>query len=126
MLCYREQAQSYVYDPSRVDSKRGLKRSWTGSQKDQPAAADSPGAKLTAADKGKFVLTNEQQTNNSELYHVLCNSILVSPMQANLAGARPRTARRQQRPRLVPPRARAASASPSTRLSWKSDLKMKS
>ena len=126
MLCYREQAQSYVYDPSRVDSKRGLKRSWTGGQKDQPAAADSPGAKLTAADKGKFVLTNEQHTNNSELYHVLCNSILVSPMQANLAGARPRTARRQQRPRLVPPRSRAASASPSTRLSLKSDQKTKS
>ena len=126
MLCYREQAQSYVYDPSRVDSKRGLKRSWTGGQKDQPAAADSPGAKLTAADKGKFVLTNKQPTNNSELYHVLCNSILVSPMQANLAGARPRTARSQQRPRLVPPRARAASASPSTRLSGKVDLKMKS
>ena len=109
-----------------MDSKRGLKRSWTSSQKDKSAAADSPGAKLTAAEKGEFALTNIPLINTSEMLYVFCGTIPVSPMQASPAGARLRTARSQQRTRLVPPRARAASASPSARLSWKSGLKTKS
>ena len=52
-FCVREQAQSYIYDPSRVDTKRGLKRSWTRSKKSGDAAgSNTQNTKPTAAEKG--------------------------------------------------------------------------
>ena len=48
----REQAQTYVYEPTRVDSKRGLKRSWTGSKRSDTLDCSSPSNKPTVAEKG--------------------------------------------------------------------------
>ena len=50
---FRDQAQSYVYEPDSVDSRRGLKRSWTNRKVDEP---NSSGSKVKATSEEKDTL----------------------------------------------------------------------
>ena len=51
ILC-REQAQTYVYDPARVDSRRGLKRTWSRKE-DEPIPSSSK-EKPSSEEKGTY------------------------------------------------------------------------
>ena len=50
----REEAHEYVHNPARVDSRRGLKRSWVSSeQQPGPSSSSTAKNKPTSAEKGK-------------------------------------------------------------------------
>ena len=54
--CFRDQAQSYVYEPDSVDSRRGLKLSWTNRKVDEPNPSGSK-VKATSEEKGTLLRT---------------------------------------------------------------------
>ena len=51
--CFSDQAQSYVYEPDSVDSRRGLKLSWTNRKVDEP---NPSGSKIKATSEEKDTL----------------------------------------------------------------------
>ena len=55
-ICYRDQAQTYVYEQDSVDSRRGLKRSWTSRKEDGPIPSGSKD-KATSEERGTYLST---------------------------------------------------------------------
>ena len=54
LFCSSEQAHKYVQDPSKADSKRGLKRTWVDSnERAGTSSTPSDKSKPRAAEKGK-------------------------------------------------------------------------
>ena len=55
-ICYKDQAQTYVYEQDSVDSRRGLKRFWTSRKEDGPIPSGSKD-KATSEERGTYLST---------------------------------------------------------------------